>query len=322
MKSFERKLAVITGAGSGMGLELALQLVTMGCHVALCDILAGPLEEAKAACERVAAPATRVSVHHCDVSREPDVLALRDAVLSAHATDHLELLFNNAGIGGAGSFLEDDRAEWERTFAVCWFGVYFCTRAFMPLLIASTEACLVNTSSVNGFWACLGPQQPHTAYSTAKFAVKGFTEALITDLRVHAPHVKVYLVMPGHVGTSILINTRVVQGKPMPMDMSSAELMAMRKRLARRDSSMNEADDATLRANLERNMVAFRDHAPLSAAAAASMILDGIRAGTWRILVGQDAVKLDGLVREHPEQCYEPGFPISSAATSNRPKAR
>jgi NAD(P)-dependent dehydrogenase (short-subunit alcohol dehydrogenase family) len=110
------------------------------------------------------------------------------------------MLFNNAGIGGGGSFLVDDRAEWERTFGVCWFGVYYCSRAFMPLLVASDEGYIVNTSSVNGFWASLGPNIAHTAYSAAKFAVKGFSEALINDLRVNAPHVKVAVVMPGHIG--------------------------------------------------------------------------------------------------------------------------
>ena len=89
-------------------------------------------------------------------------------------------------------------------FAVdCW-GVYYCARAFLPLLIKSAEGVLVNTSSVNGFWASLGPGVPHTAYCTAKFAVKGFSEALIEDLRVHAPHVRVAVVMPGHVATNIV----------------------------------------------------------------------------------------------------------------------
>ena len=84
---------------------------------------------------------------------------------------------------------------------MCWGGVYHCSRAFVPLLVASDDAYLVNTSSVNGFWACLGPGIPHTAYSAAKFAVKGFSEALVTDFRVNAPHVKVAVVMPGHIGT-------------------------------------------------------------------------------------------------------------------------
>src|SRR5207249_4408893 len=112
-----------------------------------------------------------------------------------------------------------DRAEWERTFGVDWWGVYYCSRAFVPLLIASDEGCLVNTSSVNGFWASLGPQVPHTAYSAAKFAVKGFTEALITDFRMNAPHVKAAVVMPGHIGTDIFNNSRRVHGQPAPEDM-------------------------------------------------------------------------------------------------------
>ena len=74
--------------------------------------------------------------------------------------------------------------EWERTFAIDWWGVYYCARAFLPLLIASGDGVLVNTSSVNGLWASLGPGMPNTAYSAAKFAVRGFTEALIEDLRV------------------------------------------------------------------------------------------------------------------------------------------
>ena len=82
----------------------------------------------------------------------------------------------------------------------------------MPLLVASDDGYLVNTSSVNGFWASLGPGNPHTAYSAAKFAVKGFSEALIEDFRVNAPHVKVAVVMPGHIGTDIVSNSRRVLG--------------------------------------------------------------------------------------------------------------
>ena len=90
---------------------------------------------------------------------------------------------------------------------MCWGGVYYGTRAFLDLLVAADEGHIVNTSSVNGFWASIGPDRPHTAYSAAKFAVKGFTEALLTDLRVNAPHVKASVVMPGHIGTSIVQNS-------------------------------------------------------------------------------------------------------------------
>ena len=99
-----------------------------------------------------------------------------------HDTDHVNLVFNNAGIGGGGSFVTGDRAEWDRTFGVDWGGVYNCCRAFVPLLVASDDGYLVNTSSVNGFWASLGPGIPHTAYSAAKFAVKGFSRGAARGL--------------------------------------------------------------------------------------------------------------------------------------------
>ena len=111
----------------------------------------------RSACVNRPGTGVRITTHRCDVSDESQVLAFRDAVQDAHETDHINLLFNNAGIGGGGSFIVDDRAEWERTFGVCWFGVYYSSRAFMPLLVASTEGYIVNTSSVNGFWATLGP---------------------------------------------------------------------------------------------------------------------------------------------------------------------
>ncbi len=231
MKDFKDKLAVVTGGGTGMGRELARALSAAGCHVAMCDVSDENMRETARLCELGAPSGVRVSTHACDVSDEAQVIAFRDAVQDTHETDHINLLFNNAGIGGGGSFLIDDRAEWERTFGVCWFGVYYCSRAFMPLLVASTEGYIVNTSSVNGFWATLGPNVPHTAYSAAKFAVKGFSEALVSDLRLNAPHVKVAVVMPGHIGTSIAINTGKVLGRPAPKDLSAADVAVIRKRM-------------------------------------------------------------------------------------------
>ena len=152
-----------------------------------------------------AAPAgTKVTAHVCNVADAAEVARFRDEVVEQHATDHVNLVFNNAGIGGGGSFLTGPQEEWERTFGVCWGGVYNCSRAFVPLLVASDDGYLVNTSSVNGFWAAILKGTPHTAYSSAKFAVKGFSEALLEDFRVNAPHVKVAVVMPGHIGTDIV----------------------------------------------------------------------------------------------------------------------
>jgi NAD(P)-dependent dehydrogenase (short-subunit alcohol dehydrogenase family) len=308
MKEFRGKLAVITGGGTGMGRELARQLAAEGCHVAICDVSAEHMAETKALCEKAAPEGTRITTHLCDVSDEAQVLAFRDAVKREHATGHVHLVFNNAGIAGGGSVLMDPREEWERTFGVCWYGVYYGTRAFLPLLVAAPEGHLVNTSSVNGFWASLGPGIPHTAYSAAKFAVKGFTEALINDLRMNAPHVGVSLVMPGHVGTSIVLNTPAVLGRPSPKEMTAAELRPVRERLAQRGLPVDALSDDQLRGAMQQLAEDFRDKAPLSAAEAARIILEGVRAGRWRILVGEDAKVLDRMVREAPEEAYEPSF--------------
>ena len=309
MKNFQGKIAIVTGAGTGMGRELAKQLVTEGCHVAFCDVIVENMNETLETCLEIAPEGTRVTAHECDVSDEAQVLAFRDAVLQEHATEHVNLVFNNAGVGGGGSMLVDEREQWDRTFGICWFGVYFSTRAFLPLLVASQEGYIVNTSSVNGFWACLGPGIAHTAYSAAKFAVKGFTEALLTDLKVNAPHVKAAVVMPGHVGTSIAINSRIVHGGPSIDDMSAEELAQTRERMAKQGMASENISDEQLKAAIKQRGEDFRDNAPVSAAQAATIILDGVRNDEWRILVGDDAKALDERVRANPEGAYDMSYP-------------
>lgn len=287
-----------------MGRELLVQLATEGCSVAGCDVNEENLRETIEIAEAQAAPGTRLTSHTCDVSDENQVLRFRDEVLAGHDGEHIDLLFNNAGIGGGGSFISDPREIWERTFAVDFWGVYHCTRAFLPLLMKSPDGLLVNTSSVNGFWASLGPGVPHTAYSTAKFAVKGFTEALIEDLRVNAPNVHVAVVMPGHVGTDIIANTRRVLGESDPENMGEADVERWRGTLSRTGVPANSSTD-DLRRFLARMGEDFKNNAPLSASEAASMILGALRAGKWRILVGQDAEALDARVRRDPETAYD-----------------
>jgi NAD(P)-dependent dehydrogenase (short-subunit alcohol dehydrogenase family) len=308
MDNFRDKLAVITGGGTGMGRALARQLSAEGCHVAMCDVLSENMAESKRLCDAGAPAGTRVTTHACDVSKEEEMNAFRDAVMTQHETDHINLLFNNAGIGGGGSFLLDDRAEWERTFGVCWYGVYYGTRAFLPLLVASEEGYIVNTSSVNGFWACLGPETAHTAYSAAKFAVKGFTEALIVDLRLNAPHVQAAVVMPGHVGTSIVINSGKVLGRGEALEMPARDVARLRDQLARRGLPVQDLADDQIRALMHEIAIGFRENAPTTAAEAAQTILDGVRANAWRILIGDDARVLDRMVRESPESAYDKPF--------------
>jgi NAD(P)-dependent dehydrogenase (short-subunit alcohol dehydrogenase family) len=317
--SFRGKLAVVTGGGSGMGRELVRQLAAQGCSAAACDWHADAVAETAAMAQQGAPPGVRVTSHACDVSDEAQVLRFRDELLEQHASGHVDLVFSNAGIGGGGSFVTDPREEWERTFAIDWWGVYYCARAFLPLLIASGDGVLVNTSSVNGFWASLGPGMPNTAYSTAKFAVKGFTEALIEDLRVHAPQVRVAVVMPGHVGTDIMANSLRARGLPEPERMSDAQLEELiprgaRAQLIRAGLLAEGASADELRRMLVRLTTDFRDKAPLSAAAAAAIILDGVRSGAWRILVGEDAKTLDAAVRAKPDAAYDYAELFSEAA--------
>jgi len=304
MKSFERKIAVVTGGGSGMGRELALQLVAMGCDVAMCDVFPEGMAETKTRCLAQARQGTRVATFPADVSIEDQVLAFAQAVKRDLDTDHIHFLFNNAGIGGGGGFVDGDRGEWERTFGVCWYGVYYCTRAFLPLLRNADEGHIVNTSSVNGFWASLGSGRPHTAYCAAKFAVKGFTEALITDLALNAPHIKCSVVMPGHIGTDIPTNSRrILKGSESAIDVAAARRLAEAQGVDVADYS-----DDQIRARVLELEKRFREGAPTSAAEAASIILDGVKAEKWRILVGKDAAFLDERVRAAPEEAYSPAF--------------
>jgi NAD(P)-dependent dehydrogenase (short-subunit alcohol dehydrogenase family) len=307
MDNFTGRIAVVTGGGTGMGRELVRQLAKEGCHVATCDVSRTALDETKMLALEDAPSGTRVTTFLADVADENQLLAFRDAVASDHSTAFINLLFNNAGIAGGGSFIDDERSSWERTFAIDWGGVYLGTRTFLPMLMEATEGHIVNTSSVNGLFASIGPTRPHTAYCAAKFAVRGFSEALITDLRVNAPHINVSVVMPGHIGTSIVINSGIVHGKE-PDDLNEEDLIKIRRQLAQGGMPVDEVADEDLRKGVAMFGEAFRDLAPTSAASAATIILDGVRKNQWRILVGDDAVVMDEMVRATPEQAYEPEF--------------
>ncbi len=309
MKDFAGKTAVITGGGTGMGRELARQLVAEGCNVAMCDVSPKAMAETVRLIEADGKPqGTKVTTHVADVSLEAALIAFREDLKEQQQTDRIHLLFNNAGIAGGGSMVTDSRAAWERTFNVCWGGVYLGVRTFLPMLMAADEGHIINTSSVNGFWATIGPNTSHTSYAAAKFAVKGFTEALVTDLRLTAPHIKCSVVMPGHIGTSIVANSRKVQGGTDDDEMSAEELAAARERMTRAGMDLTQVPDAAIQAMVAEGARRFLEDAPMTAAAAAKVILDGVRDERWRILVGDDAHKLDEWVRRDPEGAYEPKF--------------
>ena len=274
---FAGRVAVVTGAGTGMGRELVRQLTADGCDVAVCDVIGENLRQTAAMCAEDGNTGQVLEVI-ADVSSEEQILAFRDAV--AEWRPHVNLLFNNAGIAGGGSIVNGDRAQWDKTFAVCWNGVYLNTRAFMPLLMQAPVGHVINTSSVNGFWASVGPDTAHSAYCSAKFAVKGFTEALITDFALNAPHLRASVVMPGHIGTSIVINSMKLNSSTIDAGLIDVE-------------GMGEL---------------FRDNAPMTAAEAATIILNAIKNEQWRVLVGADAELLDAAVRARPNEAYQPNF--------------
>ena len=309
MKDFAGKIAVITGGGTGMGRELARQLVAEGCNVAMCDISADAMAETKRLCEVERLPqGLRITTHIADVSIEGQLQRFRDELIEQQATDKIHLLFNNAGIGGGGSLFTNTREQWERTFNICWGGVYLGVRIFLPMLVKADQGHIVNTSSVNGFWASVGLGVSHTSYSAAKFAVKGFTEALINDLRLNAPHIKCSVVMPGHIGTSIVSNSRKVQSGTDSDRLNDNEIALIRARLAASGTDTSTMSDEDVQAGAAERARNFRDEAPTTAAAAAKIILDGVKAERWRILVGADAHRLDERVRETPERAYDAEF--------------
>jgi short-subunit dehydrogenase len=144
--------------------------------------------------------------------------------------------------------------------------------------------------------------------------VKGFTEALMNDLRLNAPHIKCSVVMPGHIGTSIVSNSRKIQSGSESERLSDTEVAVTRERLkgmGMDTAAMSDEDIQTLA--LERART-FREEAPMTAATAAKVILDGVKAGSWRILVGDDAHRLDERVRQTPDKAYTQEFFQSFAA--------
>jgi NAD(P)-dependent dehydrogenase (short-subunit alcohol dehydrogenase family) len=177
----------------------------------------------------------------------------------------------------------------------------------MPLLLKADIGQVVNTSSINGFWAYLGAGVSHSAYSSAKFAVKGFSEALINDFRLNAPHLRVSVVMPGHIGTDILVNSSRHLGRK-PEDLSAEQIAAMRVSMQRAGNDVSAATDDEIRIGAQFLADAFRDTAPTTPEEAARQILDGVKRGDWRILVGEDAHILDEMVRADPTNAYEQSF--------------
>ena len=202
MNEFTGKLAVITGGGEGTGREIAIQLANAGCDLAICDVSIQKLNQTKRHCEAAANKSVKITTHICNVVDEVQVLAFVNSVQEEHETHAINFLFNHSSVGGGRSFIKDSQDDWERCFKVCWYGVYYCIRAFQPLLMASDKGHIINSSSVNNWWERAGGMY-HSAYETAKFAIKGFSESLAVELRCDAPHIEISLVVADYFTASL-----------------------------------------------------------------------------------------------------------------------
>ncbi|MGW0247559.1 SDR family NAD(P)-dependent oxidoreductase [Nocardia goodfellowii] len=253
MSEFVGKTAVVTGAGSGIGQALARQLAASGARLALTDIDEAGLA---ATVQQVRALGGEVRAEPLDVRDRAAMAAYAARVRAQFGAVHL--VVNNAGVSFTGEIIETEYADLERVMQVNFWGVVHGTKAFLPHLIASGDGHLVNISSVFGLVAFPG----QSAYSAAKFAVRGFTEALRMELRAAGHPVRVTCVCPGGVKTAIVRNSNAAAG--IDVDVLAA---------------------------------AFDRDPGVSPVAAARTILSGVRAGRARVLVGRDAWILDLLQR-------------------------
>ena len=200
MKSFKEKVAVITGAGSGMGRYLAVLLAKDGADVVLCDVNETTLNETK---EMLRKYNVSVSSHLLDVSDKDAIEALPEKVIEQHGK--VDLVFNNAGVTTGSHFKDMDEDNWDWVMGINFDGVINSTRAFIPHMIDRPEAAIVNTSSIFGMVAVPG----QTVYHATKFAVRGFTESLAMEMADTNPNLQIHCVHPGHIGTNIASDARM-----------------------------------------------------------------------------------------------------------------
>ncbi|MGY1829454.1 SDR family NAD(P)-dependent oxidoreductase [Geodermatophilus sp. SYSU D01180] len=273
MSSVRGKVAVVTGAGSGIGRQLAFELAKRGARLALSDVDELGLGQTA---DRAKALGAEVHTARLDVSDRDAVIAYADAVAAHFGVVHQ--VYNNAGVSGGGrSVLDTDWETYDRTLGVNLFGVVNGTKAFLPHLVASGDGHVVNVSSLNGFMA----QPTLSAYCASKFAVRGFTEVVRTEMIAGGHPVQVTVVHPGGVKTNIASAT-VAEAQAQGLELSPAELA--------------------------RNRVYNEKLLTMPAEQAARIVVDGVEAGKPRVRVGKDAVLVDRLVRLLPAR-----YPVLSA---------
>ncbi len=254
MQGFASKVAVVTGAGSGIGRALAIELGRSGASVAISDVDTEGLAVTEQRLTAIGAP---VKTDRLDVTERERFLLYADEVKEHFGK--VNHIYNNAGIAFSGDIEVSQFKEIERVMDVDYWGVVNGTKAFLPHLIASGDGHVINISSLFGILAVPG----QAAYNSAKFAVRGFTEALRMEMAIAKHPVKVTTVHPGGIKTAIARNATVAEGLDQ--------------------GSLAETFDTKL--------------AKTTPEKAAQIILDGVAKNKARVLVGLDAKVIDGLVR-------------------------
>ena len=254
MKNFSDKVALITGAGSGIGRALALELATSRCSLALVDWNKDSLEETK---QLVRNKNISVSTHPFDISDREKIATLPEEVLEFHK--QIDMIINNAGVSVVGTVEEVDDSDWNWGLDILLNSVIQMTTVFLPHLKQRPEAAIVNVSSIFGLFSV--PRQ--SIYNVGKFGVKAFTESLSLELKVSNSSVDAYCVFPGHIGTNIYNSSRFKSFEP--------------------ETFFGKAPTK------EEAVVAFKNDAPTSPEKAAKVILKNIKKKNNRILIGFDA---------------------------------
>ena len=272
MKNFANKVALITGAGSGIGRALAINLADQGCSLALVDWNEESLDETK---QIVRKKNISVSTHVFDIRDREKIKELPEKILNIH--NQIDVVINNAGVSVIGSVDEVDQNDWDWGLDILLHSVIHMTTAFLPHLEKRPEAAIVNTSSIFGLFSV--PKQ--SIYNVGKFGVKAFTESLSLELEISESPVDAYCVFPGHIGTNIYSSSRF---KSFEQDDAGAAVFG------------------TNASTIEEAGIQFKQNAPSTPDYAAKVILKNIKKKNKRILIGFDARFYDLMSRLFPKR--------------------
>ena len=278
MKTFKDKVAVITGAGSGMGRYLAVLLAKDGADVCVCDVNEETLNETV---EMLRQYNVSVSSHLLDVADKDSIEALPQKVIDQHGK--VDLVFNNAGVTTGSHFKDMDEDNWDWVMGINFDGVVNSTRAFIPHMINNTEAAIVNTSSIFGMVAVPG----QTVYHATKFAVRGFTESLALEMKETNPNLQIHCVHPGHIGTNIAATAR------------------MNEEDFNRDEGARDSIFTRNAPKTQKEMGDLFREGGMHPSKAAEIILNGVRKNKSRIFIGLDAKLLDMSQRWFPRHYHK-----------------